>query len=102
MDTGASLQMKDISNAFLGVQALGKVSLAVHAGDILGLISENGAGQSTLMKILSDVSQMDEDHLLLDGQTIPIQNPHLARQTRQLPFADPHHQGPRRHSVTSR
>ncbi len=52
MDDNALLRMKDISKSFPGVQALDEVSLDIHAGEILGLIGENGASKSTFKEAL--------------------------------------------------
>ncbi|MEG1473616.1 MAG: ATP-binding cassette domain-containing protein, partial [Christensenella sp.] len=47
------LQMKGITKQFPGVLALDNVDLEVEAGEVLAVIGENGAGKSTMMKVLS-------------------------------------------------
>ncbi len=74
------LQMDGISKSFPGVQALREVSLAVHAGECLGLVGENGAGKSTLMKVLSGVYPPDGGRLLFDGRPVSLQGPRQAQQ----------------------
>ena len=49
------LVAENISKKFSGVTALDKVSLELHAGKVTALIGENGAGKSSLVKILSGV-----------------------------------------------
>ncbi|MEO0563403.1 MAG: ATP-binding cassette domain-containing protein, partial [Chloroflexota bacterium] len=44
--------MLNISKAFPNVQALNDVSLAIRPGEILAFMGENGAGKSTMLKIL--------------------------------------------------
>lgn len=63
----AYLQMSDISKAFPGVQALDKASLSVSTGEIHGLVGENGAGKSTIIKVLAGVYQPDAGSILLGG-----------------------------------
>lgn len=49
------LEMIDIDKRFGGVHALDRASLTAYEGEILGLCGENGAGKSTILKILSGV-----------------------------------------------
>ena len=48
------LQMKGITKDYPGVRALDDVNLEVKRGEVHALVGENGAGQSTLIKILMD------------------------------------------------
>jgi inositol transport system ATP-binding protein len=68
------LEMKNISKAFPGVQALDKVNLKVRKGTVHVLVGENGAGKSTLMKILSGEHQIDEGEIFFKGMKLGHQN----------------------------
>jgi D-xylose transport system ATP-binding protein len=58
--------MRDISKAFPGVLALSNISLSVRPGTIHAVVGENGAGKSTMMKILSG----DYPHGQYEGKVI--------------------------------
>ena len=47
------LEMKHVTKKFPGVIALNDVSINVKRGEVLGIVGENGAGKSNLMKVLS-------------------------------------------------
>ncbi len=64
------LSVQGISKSFPGVQALTKVSLSVHAGELLALIGENGAGKSTLMKIIGGIYPPDEGEICVLGRPV--------------------------------
>lgn len=49
------LELIDISKEFPGVKALDNVNLTIKRGEIHAIVGENGAGKSTMMKILSGV-----------------------------------------------
>ncbi|MFO7631912.1 MAG: sugar ABC transporter ATP-binding protein [Caldilinea sp.] len=76
----ALLWMENVSKAFPGVQALENVSLHANAGEVLGLIGQNAAGKSTLMKILSGVYTIDSGEIYYGGQPLQIDNPHHAQE----------------------
>ena len=62
------LELIEISKQYPGVNALAEVSLAVAAGEIVGLIGENGAGKSTLMKVLGGVIEPSSGTIRIDGK----------------------------------
>lgn len=72
------LQMKGVSKAFPGVQALDDVSLDVRYGSVHGLMGENGAGKSTLMKCLIGLYAPDKGEIIFDGKPVRITNPSIA------------------------
>ena len=50
------LQLFDITKVCPGVVALDHVSLSVGRGEVIGLVGENGAGKSNLMKVIGGVT----------------------------------------------
>ncbi|MFM2294941.1 MAG: hypothetical protein RLZZ350_1354, partial [Verrucomicrobiota bacterium] len=68
------LQMRGVQKRFPGVIALDNVSLEVGAGEVVALCGENGAGKSTMMKILGGVYQPDGGEIFVDGQPVKINN----------------------------
>jgi ribose transport system ATP-binding protein len=69
------LEVKDLSKAFPGVQALSGVSLSLDAGEILALVGENGAGKSTLIKILTGLYQADSGSVRIAGEPAASHSP---------------------------
>ncbi len=59
MSSEPLLQLRDISKAFAGVQALREVSVAINRSEIVCFAGENGSGKSTLIKILAGVVTPD-------------------------------------------
>ncbi|AEC01257.1 sugar ABC transporter ATP-binding protein [Parasphaerochaeta coccoides] len=68
MNDGTLLQLKNISKSFPGVKALDNVSFSICPGEVHGLVGENGAGKSTIIKIIMGVYQRDGGEMLLDGE----------------------------------
>ncbi|MDB2407467.1 ATP-binding cassette domain-containing protein [Jannaschia sp.] len=78
--TGTPLvSLEDISIAFGGIQAVDKVSLDLHPGEVVGLLGHNGAGKSTLIKCLSGAYQRDSGTIRIEGEEADIRSPADAR-----------------------
>src|SRR5438132_332585 len=74
------LSFKNITKRFPGVLALDRVTFEVKRGSCHALIGENGAGKSTIGKILAGVFTPDEGQILLDDKEIHPSTPLIARQ----------------------
>ena len=61
------LRLSGISKSFPGVRALSGVSLELYPGEVTALIGENGAGKSTMVKILTGIYQPEEGVIEVDG-----------------------------------
>jgi len=73
------VEMRGISKAFGAIQALKDVELRLFPGEILGLVGDNSAGKSTLMKILSGAYQRDSGDVHIEGQPTHFRNPQESR-----------------------
>lgn len=80
MSTDAPLlEMRAISKSFGSVQAVTEVDLVLNRGEILGLVGDNAAGKSTLMKLLTAVHRPDAGEIYVEGQRVRIDSPRQAR-----------------------
>lgn len=61
------LEMKDVKKRFGGAIALRGTNLSIRAGEIHALLGENGAGKSTMLKILAGVHEHDSGSITLGG-----------------------------------
>ncbi len=73
------VEMRGIKKNFGAVQALRGVDLVLPHNEVLGLVGDNAAGKSTLMKILSGAYTPDEGEIILDGQPVHFSSPLDAR-----------------------
>jgi len=73
------LKVSGISKSFPGVKALQDVEFELNSGEVLALVGENGAGKSSLMKILSGIYSKDAGTIVLDGQEVDIDSPKTAQ-----------------------
>ena len=69
-DAPALLSLEAITKDFPGVRALSGVSLSLYPGQVTALVGENGAGKSTVVKILTGIYQPDGGRILVDGQPV--------------------------------
>ena len=72
------LEVEGLVKDYPGVRAADHVSLAIGPGEVVGLVGKNGAGKSTVIKILAGATAPDEGRILLDGEEIHLNNPHDA------------------------
>ena len=70
-----TLELRDIVKVFPGVRALDGVSIQARGGEVHMILGENGAGKSSLMKVLCGAYQPDGGQILVDGQALPMRGP---------------------------
>jgi simple sugar transport system ATP-binding protein len=73
------VEMVNIQKSFGAVQALRSVALTLNHGEVLGLVGDNAAGKSTLMKILSGAYIPDAGEIRINSQKVHITNPEDSR-----------------------
>ncbi|KAA6043543.1 MULTISPECIES: ribose ABC transporter ATP-binding protein RbsA [Pantoea] len=74
------LQLKGIEKSFPGVKALNGASLAVYPGRVMALVGENGAGKSTMMKVLTGIYTMDAGSLQWLGEPVAFSGPKASQE----------------------
>lgn len=65
-----SLEVKNLSRSFGGLQAVHNLSFRVPAGEFTGLIGPNGSGKSTLFNLITGTLAPDKGNVLLDDHEI--------------------------------
>ena len=69
------LQVRRGTKRFPGVLALDAVSFNLMPGEVHALVGENGAGKSTMIKVLTGVYQPDEGEVLFRGEEVSFSDP---------------------------
>ncbi len=69
------LSIKGMSKSFGRNRVLDRIDFEVKRGSIMGLMGENGAGKSTMMKCLFGTYQKDEGDITLDGKPVAFSGP---------------------------
>lgn len=71
----AGLVARDLLKDYSGVEVLKGVSVALHPGEIIGLVGHNGAGKSTLLKVFSGAHRHSGGVLEVDGEEVDFASP---------------------------
>lgn len=69
------LEAAGLSKTFGGTVVVDSIDLVLSAGRVHALVGENGAGKSTVIKMLSGVEEPDGGIILLDGEEVIFQDP---------------------------
>ena len=64
------VSMEGISKSFGVVRALDDATLRLRRGSIHGLVGANGAGKSTIIKVLAGILEPNEGRIVIDGQEV--------------------------------
>jgi simple sugar transport system ATP-binding protein len=75
----ALLDVRSISKSFGAIRALTDVSFSVDAGEVVGLMGDNGAGKSTMVKLVAGNFPPTEGAIVVDGKACHFYRPIEAR-----------------------
>lgn len=73
------LIVKDLDKSFIGVHAVDHVSFGCFPGSVHVIQGENGAGKSTILKMLSGMYQPDSGEIIIKGKPVKFRHPKDAR-----------------------
>jgi D-xylose transport system ATP-binding protein len=73
------VELSRVSKSFGGLHAAQDVSLSVYPGEVIGLLGHNGAGKSTVIKMLSGVYPPDSGEIRVNGKAVSIRSTRDAR-----------------------
>jgi ABC-type sugar transport system ATPase subunit len=75
VDSAPAVELRGVSKSFGGTTAVDDVSLRIEQGTIQGIVGENGAGKSTVGKIITGVHRPDSGELLVSGKPVRFASP---------------------------
>ena len=79
----ALLEVKDLTAAYGGIQALRGVSLKVEEGQIVAVLGANGAGKSTLVRCINLLERPQSGKVIVDGKDLLALDAAQLRETRK-------------------
>ncbi len=74
------IELRDVTKRFVGVTAVANLSMQLRSGEVHCLLGENGAGKSTVIKILTGVEKPTHGEVLVDGKVVHFDSPREARE----------------------
>ncbi len=72
------IELMDLEKSFDDIKAVNRVSLSIQDGEVFGLVGTNGAGKSTILRIISGVIKPDSGIVLVDKRPV-YDNPDVKR-----------------------
>lgn len=78
VETARRLELRDLVRVFGATRAVDHASFSVGTGEIVGLVGHNGAGKSTVSKIVAGSDSSYEGQMLVDGAEVRFRSPHEA------------------------
>lgn len=69
------IELQHITKRFFGSKALDDVQLILNSNEINCLVGENGAGKSTIIKVLAGFHSPDSGDILIDDKKVVFHNP---------------------------
>lgn len=75
----ALIEMKGIQKRFGAMHVIRGVNFSIDEAEVVGLVGDNAAGKSTLMKILAGLYTRDEGEVTIGGEQLPSGDPAEAR-----------------------
>ena len=76
--TAPFLQARGLCKQFPGVVAASEVTFDIAPSEVIGFVGKNGAGKSTVVRILAGVTQPDSGEISLDGKHVTLASPNDA------------------------
>ena len=77
-----ALELKNITKHFGAIKAVDGVSFTVESGECVGLIGDNGAGKSTVVKVVSGFHPQTSGQLFVQGKEVSFNSPTDARNSK--------------------
>ncbi|MFN4764787.1 ATP-binding cassette domain-containing protein, partial [Gillisia sp. Q332] len=74
-----TLTLSAVSKHFGAIRALNDISLALHSGEVVGLMGDNGAGKSTLVRIIAGNFPPSSGQMAIEGRGVAFHGPADAR-----------------------
>jgi ABC-type sugar transport system ATPase subunit len=75
MASRTPIELRGVSKSFAGIKVVHSVSFDMRPGEVHALMGENGAGKSTMIKIMAGLHQADEGEILVNGKPVKFASP---------------------------
>ena len=66
------ITLTNLQKQYSGVTVLDVPELTIHEGEIVGLVGNNGAGKTTMMRLMLDLIKANQGHVTIDGERVDL------------------------------